>query len=359
MIRNDCLHFRGDIPCKPHKETGVHCDACSHYAPVKKQILIIKLGAIGDVIRTTPLLHRLRKEKPGAEITWITESPDILPAAEIEHILDVSIVSIEWLKARRFDWLINLDKDRLAISLAASIAAEKKSGFTMDDYGRCRPMASPAEAEKWITGLWDDANQANTKHYMQEIFEICGYDFQDEPYILEDGKAGTIGWDIDLESRVIGLNTGCGGRWTSRLWPEDRWTALASRLKAEGHEVVLLGGAQEHEKNRRIAQASGVKYLGHFDLKTFINLVNQCDVVVTAVTMAMHLAIGLKKELVLFNNIFNPHEFHLYGRGVILAPEMDCDCYFTPVCPNHCMETLAVDTVLTETLRLAAKGTPS
>ena len=36
------------------------------------------------------------------------------------------------------------------------------------------------------------------------------------------------------------------------------------------------------------------------------------DLVVTAVTMAMHIALGLGKKLVLFNNIFNPHEFELY-----------------------------------------------
>ena len=56
MIFNpDCLHFKGHIPCKPHKQHGYHCADCPSYEKATKRILIIKLGAIGDVIRTTIL----------------------------------------------------------------------------------------------------------------------------------------------------------------------------------------------------------------------------------------------------------------------------------------------------------------
>jgi len=70
-------------------------------------------------------------------------------------------------------------------------------------------------------------------------------------------------------------------------------------------------------------------------------------VVVTAVTMAMHLAIGLGKQLVLLNNIFNRHEFELYGRGEIVEPEQPCACYFQPRCtaPSFCLETLRPEMV--------------
>jgi len=345
IVKNDCIHFRGDVPCKPHKASGVHCEDCSEYRPVGMRILIIKLGAIGDVIRTTPLLLKLREEHPDAEVTWLTYSPDVLSRDWVNRILDASIENVEWLKAASFDWLINLDKDRLAIALAQEIHADRKSGFTMDDYGKARPVSEKAEEHKWLTGLWDDVSRANTKHYVQEVFEICGYRFGDEPYILEDKGDASVDWNIDASKPVVGLNTGCGGRWVSRLWPDDYWIELARKCLQSGYEVVLLGGGQEHAKNQTIAQKSGAKYFGHFDLTTFIHLVNQVDLVVTAVTMAMHLAIGLKKKLVLFNNIFNKYEFHLYGRGVILEPEKACDCYYSPECEANCIETLRVGTV--------------
>ena len=344
-IKTDCRHFRGDMPCLHHKRQGVHCRDCGLYDPVRERILIIKLGAIGDVIRTTPLLRVLAEKHPRASVSWLTDSPEILPAGRVDRILPVGLESIEWIKAGRFDWLINLDKDPLAISLANSVPAGRKSGFLADERGLCRPDGGQAAQQKWLTGLWDDVNRSNRMHYVEEIFRICGFQFNGEEYILEDRAEGPFPWVIDASSKRVGLNTGCGGRWTSRLWPEEHWIELAGRLVRAGYQTVLLGGRQEHERNERISKASGSEYWGHFDLPVFIHEVNQMDAVVTAVTMAMHLAIGLRKKLVLFNNIFNPNEFFLYGRGVILKPEAGCDCYYSPVCEKNCMRTLKPETV--------------
>jgi heptosyltransferase-2 len=346
IIHSDCLYFKGDIPCKPHKEFGYHCEDCPKYNRVSDTILIIKLGAIGDVIRTTPLLSRIRKEHPNAHITWITYSPDILPTGQadlgkslVDRILNVSVENIEFLKNISFDWLINLDKDAIAISLTNSINAKRKSGFTIDEFGHAKPIATEAEKHKWETGLFDDLNKQNSKQYVKEIFEICGYEFNGEEYILEVDTSGQS-WNIDRSKKVIGLNTGCGGRWTSRLWPTDYWIRLAKELLNNDYEVILLGGEQEDVKNKFIQKESGAKYFGFYPIKTFISLINNCDTIVSAVTMAMHLAIGLKKNLILFNNIFNKNEFYLYGRGEILEPDFDCDCYFSPICPNDCMKYL-------------------
>jgi heptosyltransferase-2 len=76
-----------------------------------------------------------------------------------------------------------------------------------------------------------------------------------------------------------------------------------------------------------------------------MSLVNRCEIIVTAVTMAMHIAIGLQKKLVLFNNIFNKYEFELYRRGKIIEPNIACNCYYSPSCPNDCMRSLSVDAV--------------
>ncbi len=90
-VHTDCLHFRGDIPCRPNKEQGYMCDGCPVYAPIGKRILIIKLGAIGDVIRTTPLLRKLRQQYPHCHITWVTHTPAILPKNAIDLILKLDL----------------------------------------------------------------------------------------------------------------------------------------------------------------------------------------------------------------------------------------------------------------------------
>jgi heptosyltransferase-2 len=341
IVHSNCAHFRGDIPCKPHKDEGVHCNDCQYYEKKKELILVIKLGAIGDVIRTTPLLHRLKREYPDSRLFWLTETPAVVPDM-VDHIFSFNPRDIEILRATDFDLLINLDKDREACALSTLISAKEKKGFILKN-GFCAPLNEAAE-RKWITGLFDDENRLNTKSYPQEIFEICGWQFESEPYILDVRSTKT--WSIRRGRPVIGLNTGCGRRWQTRLWPEKHWLQLAESLLANEYTPVLLGGSQEASLNERIAATSGADYPGHFDLIDFIGLVNECDLVVTAVTMALHIALGLKKKVVLFNNIFNPHEFEMYGLGEIIEPPKPCKGCFRNECDQTCMELIEPQQVL-------------
>lgn len=347
QLKTDCRSFRGDIPCKPHKQFGVHCvdsegTACPYYDPVHEKILIIKLGAVGDVIRTTPLLRKVKEQYPRAKIFWLTLAPEILPSI-VDEALEFSLRNIVALRSIHFDVLYNLDKDREACALAAQITARKKKGFTLKG-GVISPIDKAAEP-KYLAGVFDDLGKANIKSYPEELFEICGFSFNGERYILESQPFDSSAWKIARRKKVVGLNTGCGGRWTSRLWDEKNWVSLARTLKRKGYEVILLGGEQEHEKNRRLAKLSQAKYFGHYPLQQFIRLVDRCDLVVTGVTMAMHITIGLGKKIVLFNNIFNKNEFELYGQGVILEPEKPCRCFYQATCTNteyRCMEHLQV-----------------
>ncbi len=362
VYKEDCRHFRGDVPCAPHKREGVHCVDCPYYEATDRNILIIKLGAIGDVIRTTPLLHRLKREYPGGRIWWLTLTPEVLPSG-VDYKLRFDMAGVISILAINFDLVINLDKDREACAIMDRLEASVKKGFTLRN-GICAPVDDEAK-HKFMTGIFDDLNQSNTKHYVQEIFEICGFDWEGEEYILDLGERFDIEAaareseaDYDPDRPLIGLNTGCGGRWTSRLWPDSYWVELGEKLRAAGLQPLFLGGEQEHQKNQSLAAACGGLYLGHFSLKTFIALMDRCDVVVSAVTMAMHLAIGLKKPLVLFNNIFNRNEFELYGRGEILEPSKACECFFQPTCRNteyRCMEHLEVERVFEAIVRWAVK----
>jgi len=342
-LNYDCRHFVGYIPCRPHKKFGVHCKGCAHYDPTDLNVLIIKLGAIGDVIRTTPLLHRLKLDHPGAFITWLTLTPEVLPSS-VDRKMGFTLQNITSLKSLEFDLLINLDKDLEACALASGIKAKEKKGFTLVD-GKCRNM-DEASYQKFLTGLFDDVNKANKKSYPEEIFEVCGYRFNGERYILDLPEARPR-FEIPDGARVVGMNTGCGGRWVTRLWADDRWVELARGLKAHGFWPLFLGGEQEHEKNARLARESGSAYLGHFSLQDFFCLVDRCDLVVTAVTMGLHIAIGLGKKVVLFNNIFNPHEFELYGLGEILSPGIECEGCFKPSCEESCMDKITVADTLT------------
>lgn len=355
-LKTDCRFFRGDIPCRLSKQYGVMCDKCEFYKKTDSKILIIKLGAAGDVIRTTPLLYPLKREYPGSKIFWLTYTPELVPVnTEVctDVVLKCDFQNILYLEETEFDIAINLDKDREAISLMNKLNSKKKFGYTIKN-GLCYPVNEYAE-HKYLTGIFDNLSKENKKSYLEEIFELCRYRFKKEKYIIECDESYDKKWDIDFGKRVIGLNTGCGSRWTSRLWSDDKWMDLINRLTDRGFEVILLGGQQEDLKNRYYSENTKGKYFGHFSLKTFLNLANKCELIVTQVTMTMHIAIGLGKKLVLMNNIFNPNEYELYGNGEIVQPRKECKCYFSPKCINkeyNCMDYMFPEDIFNATVKL-------
>ncbi|HEY1047035.1 MAG TPA: glycosyltransferase family 9 protein [Bacteroidia bacterium] len=346
FFHSDCLHFRGDVPCQPHKENGYHCQDCPAYTKISKKILIIKLGAIGDVIRTTPLISTYRSLYPNCKITWLTMTPAILPSGKINEILKFDYASALYLQHAEFDIAINLDKEKEASALLLAVKAKEKYGYVLKD-NVSQPINELAN-HKYHTGLFDDVSKANTLNYCQEIYAMCNLEYKGEHYQLDNHSDKGYEWtQIDRSKKVIGLNTGCGDRWTTRLWPLEYFAQLAKNLKEKGHEVLLLGGEQEDARNKKIAELSGAKYLGFFPLPQFINLIDQCELVVTQVTMGMHLTLGLQKKIVLMNNIFNPHEFDLFGNGEIVMPDKDCVCFYRGKCKlgESCMKDLSVDKV--------------
>lgn len=343
-IKFDCKFFKGDVPCEPNKLRGKICDTCDEYSQIKKRILIIKLGAIGDIIRTTPLLVKYRSLFPGCHLNWLTNYPEILPSKYVDRVYMFNFNSVYRLKNTEFDIAVNMDKEQETCMLLNEINSKEKFGFTWSD-NHVSAINKAAE-DKLLTGVFDKLSKENRKSYLQEIFEICGFKFNGEPYILETDNVYSVKWNKLKETAsgkiIVGLNTGCGKRWKTRLWPEEYWIDLIRRLQENNFFPVLLGGPDEHNGNIKFSERTGAYYPGTFSLSEFISIVSKCDVIVTAVSMTMHIAISLEKSLILMNNIFNKNEFELYGRGEIIEPDSGCDCYYGTVCKrnNHCMQDL-------------------
>lgn len=355
-VKQDCLHFKGNIPCKPNKEHDYTCTNCSVYAPISKRIAIIKLGALGDVIRTTPLVVKFNELYPNCHITWLTQSPDVLPTKQIQTILKPDAFALHLLTNKQFDIAINLDKEEEACLLLQQISADEKYGYIYSD-GKIQP-ATPAAEHKLMTGYFDALSKINTKSYLEEIFEICHFEFRGEPYLINKNELLANDWKQQLQElakgkTIIGLNTGCGPRWNTRLWSNEAWIELAEQLKNAGLFPVFLGGELEHEKNAQLASATGAFYPGHFPLESFIALTDACDVIVTQVTMMMHIATALQKKMILMNTIFNAHEFELYGRGEIVQPPNGCVCFYGNTCSKGkaCMHDITPDMIHAAVLR--------
>jgi ADP-heptose:LPS heptosyltransferase len=346
----NCLHFKGYMPCEFHKETGITCEDCKDYKESGKKILIIKLGAAGEVIRNTPLLRKIKQEYTNPKIFWLTEYPELLPKKEIYKICNFNNKELELIRNIEFDVLYSLDKHEETGALANQINAKIKKGFSQKD-GAFIPFDDDS-LDKWKTGFRNDLMKENKKHYVEEIFEICGFEFNNEKYILPEYNVPKV--DINHDKKIIAINTGANEkRWKPRIYSEKRNIELSKLLLKEGYEVMLVGGPQEDEKNKRISKETGAKYFGTFDYKNFIGLLSLSDAVITPVTFTLHAAIGLEKKIVLLNNVFNKNEFYLYGKGSILEPGLAClKCYkdeFDKKCPlENCLDLIEPKSIVQE-----------
>lgn len=339
----DCRFFRGEVPCRPHKEHGSVC-RCEYFKLRGKKYLIIKLGARGDVIRTTPILRKIKEIDPNAVITWVTHYPDMVPKSWVDTILPLSAATLLIIQAQNFDEAYNFDKDLEACALLNLVNASHKKGFYLQN-GIPAPIDEDSK-HKYEIGIDDQLCKSDTWSYPQETFHMMGWKFNKEEYIMENpGEFLYKIPSLKLTDQLIGLNTGCGPRWKKRLWPEQSWVQLAKLLKQKGFNPILLGGPEEDDKNKRIASKSGALYLGTFSFSDFFSLMNRCSVIITAVSMAMHVAIALKKKLVLFVNVFPKEEFDLYGLGEIIQPKECCQNFYTDHCELPCMETISAEDV--------------
>ncbi|MBL6449299.1 glycosyltransferase family 9 protein [Fulvivirga sp. 29W222] len=347
-VKRDCLYYKGHIPCLPNKQNGHVCSSCKAYSKISKRILIIKLGAIGDVIRTTPLLQKYKKLYPGCHITWISDYTEVLPKSWIDHIIPMTSRKMMEVSYTQYDIAVNLDKEPEACILLKQVTAHEKYGFTWEN--GIAPATRAAKA-KLLTGLFDELSKQNKASYIQEIFSICHLEYSDERYILDIDPVHHSQWKEKLQNEtslpVIGLNTGAGQRWPTRQWPLEYWESLIRTLQDKGYFCVLLGGKDEHENNTRLNEKTGAWYPGNFPVQQFIALIAQCDLIVSQVTMAMHLCLALNRKLVLMNNIFNPYEFDLFDQGEIIQPEKACECYFGASCVygESCMKYITPESI--------------
>src|SRR5215470_9851203 len=136
-IAFDCRFFLGDRPCVWHKASGVLC-TCDRYEKVDQRLLIIKLDAMGDVLRTTALLPALAKANAGTAITWITrrESRPLLERNPyVTETIEYGEDALLQLQARTFDRVINLDAGKTSAALASMANAKQKDGFVLDARG--------------------------------------------------------------------------------------------------------------------------------------------------------------------------------------------------------------------------------
>ncbi len=382
-IKRNCKYFKGYIPCSFHKTHKIEdCANCKFYTPTPKKILIIKIGALGDVIRTTSILPAIRKKCPNHQISWLIkeDSKDILEGHPIiDEVLIYNADTLARLQVERYDLVINLDKDMPSTALAMLIKSKAKLGFGCDEHGKTTFFNKEARY-LYENGLNDRLNKENKKSYQEMMFESICLPYNGEEYSVSLKNVNPNfaaeflrKYDIKATDKVIGINTGASPRWPLKKWHTEKFIELINKVSYELRaKVILLGGLFEVERNFDIYRQhlienayeieNSVKIpiidaTRYHNLSEFSYLINLCDVIVTGDTAPMHIAIAMKKPVVALFGPTSDREIELYGRGIKIVPDLDCvGCYNTQCDKKpNCMDVISVQEVYDAIVQLLKK----
>lgn len=307
------------------------------------RILIIKLGAIGDVVHTLPALAALRRALPEAHLAWVVERGG---AAKLLH------------NNPAIDELIEVDtrgwrKDLLGIQTRAAIktTVSKLRGFdiALDFQGLLKSgmMAWLSRAPRRI-GFDKQALREPASAYL--LTERVTVD--DDDHIIKKNLqvvahlgvsiAGAYEFPLGISStekqfaeqqiaarddNVAIINP--GGGWPTKLWNVEGFAAIADRLwEAYGwRSIVTYGPGEEALANSVIAHSrSGAVELLDSTLKQFFALAQQAKLFIGGDTGPLHLAAAAGTPIV---GIYGPTPARRNGpfaQDDVIVERFDLDC---------------------------------
>jgi len=249
-------------------------------------VLIVKLGATGDVVRTTPLLRRL-----SGSVTWITAAKNgVLLDGLSDDLRHFSWEARERALDISYDLAINLEDTLEVAQFLKSVRPAEIFGAYIDsnnslrytENSRCwfdlSLISSHGRQEA------DRLKLFNRQTYQELIFRGLGFDFAGETYLLPEPIETGLSGDV-----AIAVDAG-------PIWPMKRWAyygELNRRLEDQGLIVNVL------PKRRSL-------------LEHLADVRNHCCLV-GGDSLPMHLALGTDTRCVTLFTCTSPWEIYDYG----------------------------------------------
>ena len=260
-------------------------------------VLIIKLGATGDVVRTTPLLKRFE-----GQIVWLTANKN---TALLEKLTD-NVSCFSWEERHlapdlRYDLIINLE-DTLEVALfLKTLKANQLFGAYVNSQNElCYTDSSRSWFDLSLISTYgrDHADRLKLKNrfsYQQLIFEGLGFRFDGEPYLLPAAIETELSGDVAIAAEA------------GVVWPMKRWAYyedLKQRLQDHGLTANVLP-----------TRPSLLQHLS--DVQN-----HRC--LVGGDTLPMHFALGTGTRCVTVFTCTSPWEIYDYGlQTKIISPLLE------------------------------------
>jgi heptosyltransferase-2 len=327
-------------------------------------ILILKTGALGDVLRTTSILPGLHERYPDARVTWVTAPaavdlvrthPLVRTVAALDVASDASVEAASTqLSATCWARVISLDDEASIARIATVVSSKRLSGAYVRNDGT---LAYTPDTAPWFDmGLLsvhgkaaaDQMKGQNERSHPQIYADMLGLRMGKPALHLPEesrsfARAFAARSELEVHRPLIGLNTGAGGRWTSKQLDVERTVELSRKLHAaRGGRIsfLVVGGEAEAERNRAILEGLSRSSLRGFDggtentLLDFAALLELCDTIVASDSLALHIGVALSVRVVAFFAPTSAAEIELYGRGEKVVSTAPDACSYRPDADN-------------------------
>jgi len=260
-------------------------------------VLIVKLGATGDVVRTTPLLRRL-----SGSVTWITAAKN---GVFLDGLAD-NLRHFSWEARARaldipYDLAINLEDSLEVARFLKSVRPAEIFGAYADSSKRLRYTDN---SKRWfdlslISSYGrqeaDGLKLLNRQTYQELIFAGLGLRFAGEPYLLPEPIETGLSGDV-----AIAADAG-------PIWPMKKW-AYYEELKQQLEDRGLI-------VNVLPKRLSLLEHLS--DVRN-----HQC--LVGGDSLPMHLALGTATRCVTLFTCTSPWEIYDYGiQKKVVSPLLE------------------------------------
>jgi len=328
-----------------------------------RRILIVLLGAIGDVTLALPLLTRLRHGYPAARIVWAVE-PAAAPLLQHHPALDAVLLFDRPRGPAAFvDFLRRVRAERSDVTL--DLQRHLKSGIVSRVSGAAIRLGfhrRNAREGNWLfnTHTLDFMPKFSPK--LQQFLRFADWlGVEDVP--LSSGLRLTEAEERRVDDLltdtpspfVVGF---VGASWESKMWFAESTAAVASALAARGVGVVLVGGVPDAAFADAVASRakSAVRNLtGQITLRDLIGIFRRSRAAFGPDTGPMHIAAAAGTRVVSLWGATSPARSAPWGStdGVIAGSAPCSPCYLRH-CPigRLCMESIGADAVVAKLVTL-------
>jgi len=262
------------------------------------RLLLVKLGAIGDVVMAIPAAHAMHQA--GYEVHWICG-----------HAASPILALYPWIKTIPVDEKQLLHSGKLKSFGALLTLWRNLPGGSFDICAtlyydsRYKLLALPIRARRKVMLSRSDRTTMLLpgRHHTDEYARILfGRTDGETPYQLSPIPIPQIS-SLPLshpsispsgsKSRIVLVPAGARNLLRDdalRRWPIENYVALAAALLQFGHEVVLSGGPDDAWAAPAFAHLSAVNVIGKHSLLETLSLLDSAAVTVTHDTGPLHLA---------------------------------------------------------------------